>query len=51
VFLTGVGSLVLGIPLMFIYRAMRPAYFRGEVIRRGEWPDLTEDSADSEVTP
>jgi amino acid transporter len=38
VFLTGVGSLVLGIPLMYIYRAVRPAYFRGEVIRRGDWP-------------
>jgi len=45
VFITGVGSLVLGIPLMFIYRALRPTYFRGEVIRKGDWPDLTEDSS------
>lgn len=39
VFLTGVGSLVLGIPLMYLYRLLRPAYFRGEVVRRGEWPE------------
>ena len=39
VFLTGIGSLVLGIPLMFIYRAIRPSFFRGQVIKRGEWPD------------
>ena len=38
VFLIGIGSLILGIPLMYIYRAIRPAYFRGEVIKRGEWP-------------
>jgi len=42
-FLTGVGSLVLGIPLMYIYRLLRPAYFRGEVIRKGDWPDLSEE--------
>ncbi|HET9171075.1 MAG TPA: APC family permease [Actinospica sp.] len=39
VFLTGVGSLVLGIPLMYVYRAVRPGFFRGEVIRRGTWPE------------
>ena len=39
VFLTGVGSLVLGIPLMFLYRAVSPAYFRGETIRKGEFPE------------
>ena len=44
-FLTGVGSLVLGIPLMYIYRALRPAYFRGEVVRKGEWPDLSEETS------
>ena len=47
VFLTGVGSLVLGIPLMYIYRAFRPAYFRGEVIRRGTWP-RTNEGADQQ---
>jgi amino acid transporter len=50
VFITGVGSLVLGIPLMYIYRAIRPAYFRGEVVRKGEWPDLTEMPADEAST-
>ncbi|MBR7835770.1 APC family permease, partial [Actinospica durhamensis] len=43
VFLTGVGSLVLGIPLMYIYRARRPDYFRGQVIKRGDWPPAPED--------
>jgi amino acid transporter len=47
VFLTGVGSLVLGIPLMYIYRALRPAYFRGEVVRKGEWPDLSEEAGET----
>ena len=46
VFLTGVGSLVIGIPLMYIYRAVRPAYFKGEVVRKGDWPDLSEESAE-----
>jgi amino acid transporter len=46
-FLTGVGSLVLGIPLMYIYRALRPAYFRGEVIRKGDWPDLSAQNAET----
>ncbi|HEX4790472.1 MAG TPA: APC family permease [Actinospica sp.] len=49
VFLTGVGSLVLGIPLMFVYRALRPAFFRGEVIRRGEWPDPQDAPAQQET--
>ncbi len=32
VFLTGIGALVLGIPLMLIYRAAHPAFFKGQVI-------------------
>jgi amino acid transporter len=32
VFLTGIGALVLGIPLMLIYRVVRPDFFRGRVI-------------------
>lgn len=43
VFIIGIGSLLLGIPLMYIYRAIRPAYFRGQVIRRGEWPPQEPD--------
>jgi amino acid transporter len=31
---TGVGSLVLGAVLMLIWRAIRPAYFRGEVLNK-----------------
>ena len=45
VFLIGVGSLILGIPLMYIYRAIRPAYFRGQVIRRGQWPEPVDGPA------
>lgn len=33
-FYTGIGSLVLGAVLMLIWRAMRPAYFRGEVLNK-----------------
>lgn len=33
-FYTGIGSLVLGAILMLIWRAMRPAYFRGEVLNK-----------------
>jgi len=32
VFLTGIGSLVVGIPLMYIQRFANPAFFRGETI-------------------
>jgi len=38
VFLTGIGALVIGIPLMYVYRFVRPAYFRGEVLRKGSHP-------------
>jgi amino acid transporter len=34
VFLLGVGALVLGVVLMLVYGALRPAYFRGEVLNR-----------------
>ena len=32
VFLTGIGALVLGIPLMYLYRIFGRAYFRGETL-------------------
>jgi hypothetical protein len=32
VFLTGIGALVLGIPLMLLYRIGHPRFFRGETI-------------------
>jgi amino acid transporter len=34
VFLLDAGAVVLGIVLMFVYRSLRPAYFRGEVLNR-----------------
>lgn len=33
-FLTGIGSLVLGVVLMLIYRVYRPAFFKGETLTR-----------------
>ena len=32
VFMLGVGSLLLGVVLMFVYQAIAPAYFRGETL-------------------
>jgi hypothetical protein len=34
VFLLDIGTVILGIILMVTFRAMRPAYFRGEVLNR-----------------
>jgi amino acid transporter len=34
VFLTGIGALVVGVVLMFIYRAVNPAFFRGETLNK-----------------
>jgi amino acid transporter len=39
VFVVGIGTLVLGAILMFVYNAVAPAYFRGETLRAGT-PDL-----------
>jgi amino acid transporter len=33
VFVIGVGTLLLGVVLMFVYNAIAPAYFRGETLR------------------
>ncbi|MEO9222264.1 MAG: amino acid transporter, partial [Mycobacteriaceae bacterium] len=35
VFLIGVGSMVLGLPLMVLMARVRPAFFRGEVLAKG----------------
>jgi amino acid transporter len=43
VFTLDVGVLLLGIALMYIYRAFRPAYFRGEVLNRGTPTRVPED--------
>jgi amino acid transporter len=40
VFLLGVGSLLLGVVLMVIYQAMRPAYFRGETLPKRDSSEL-----------
>ncbi len=42
VFLTGVGSLVLGVILMLIYRVVSPPFFKGEVLNK-ETPVLVPD--------
>jgi amino acid transporter len=34
VFLTGIGALVVGLILMFIYRAIRPPFFKGETLNK-----------------
>ena len=40
VFLIGVGSLLLGLVLMFIYQGIAPAYFRGETLPKRDSGDL-----------
>jgi amino acid transporter len=42
VFLTGIGSLVFGAILMFIYRAVNPPFFRGETLNK-DTPILVQD--------
>jgi amino acid transporter len=43
VFILDVGVLILGIVLMYLYRAIRPAYFRGEVLNRDTPTRVPED--------
>lgn len=43
VFLTGIGALVLGVILMFVYRAVSPAFFRGETLNK-ETPILVPET-------
>ncbi|MCW2756354.1 MAG: amino acid transporter, partial [Nocardioidaceae bacterium] len=40
VFLLGIGSLLLGVVLMFVWEAMAPAYFRGETLPKRDSGDL-----------
>ncbi|MCW2850147.1 MAG: amino acid transporter [Marmoricola sp.] len=40
VFLIGIGSLLLGAVLMFVYQAIAPEYFRGETISKAHAGDL-----------
>jgi amino acid transporter len=43
VFTLDVGVLLLGVILMYVYKAMRPAYFRGEVLNRDTPTRVPED--------
>jgi hypothetical protein len=40
VFLIGIGSLLLGVVLMFVYQAIAPAYFRGDTLPKAQSADL-----------
>jgi amino acid transporter len=39
VFLTGIGALLLGIPLMYVQRFVNPPYFRGETVAKATVAD------------
>jgi amino acid transporter len=39
VFLIGIGSLLLGVVLMFVYQAIAPAYFRGDTLPKAQSAD------------
>jgi hypothetical protein len=43
VFILDVGVLLLGIVLMYVFKAFRPAYFRGEVLNRDTPTRVPED--------
>jgi amino acid transporter len=43
VFILDVGVLLLGVVLMYVYKAFRPAYFRGEVLNRDTPTRVPED--------
>jgi amino acid transporter len=43
VFLLDVGALIVGVVLMYAYRAVRPPYFRGEVLNRDTPTRVPED--------
>ena len=40
VFILGIGALLLGVVLMLVYQAVRPAYFRGETLPRRDSSEL-----------
>jgi hypothetical protein len=51
VFLTGVGSLVLGLVLMVICNIVRPAFFRGQTLDKGTGILVPEDAPLEEIAP
>ncbi len=48
VFLLGFGGLLVGVVLMIVWRIMRPAFFRGEILNRNS-PTLVPDIGDAEL--
>jgi amino acid transporter len=48
VFLLGFGSLLIGVVLMIVWRVMRPAFFRGEILN-SDSPTLVPDGSDEEL--
>jgi len=46
VFVIGIGTLVLGVLLMFVWNAVAPAFFRGETLREGTPVVLLEQPAE-----
>jgi hypothetical protein len=48
VFLIDLVSLVIGLVLMYVFAAVRPAFFRGEVLNR-DTPTLVPESLGTEV--
>ncbi len=49
VFIIGIGSLLAGVVLMFIYSAISPGYFRGDTIPRGHAGEFVLAPADGSV--
>jgi hypothetical protein len=51
VFVIDVLTIVLGIVLMFVYKAIAPAFFRGEVLNRDSATLVTEDFLAKQADP
>ena len=51
VFALGIGVLVLGVVLMLIWRAIAPAYFRGETLPQTSYGELALVPASGSVVP
>ncbi len=51
VFLTGIGALALGVPLMLAYRFVRPGFFRGETLPKANALTRPQARADAEPEP
>ena len=51
VFALGIGVLLLGVVLMLIWRAIAPAYFRGETLPRKSYSELVLVQASGSVVP